>query len=98
MLDFTSASLIDDTVASPAEPAPTGTADEGLLDAYSRAVTGVADRLGPAVVRIDVWKGQRAGRAGSGSGVIVAPDGLGLTNSHRSEEHTPEIQSRFGMS
>src|SRR5215510_1784457 len=83
MLDFTSASLIDDAVTTPAEPAPAAaTADEELLDAYSRAVTGVADRLGPAVVRIDVWKGKRAGRAGSGSGVIVAPDGLVLTNSH----------------
>src|ERR1700747_3784320 len=82
MLDFTSASLSADAVTAPAEPAPTGAGDEELLDAYSRAVTGVADTLGPAVVRIDVWKGKRAGRAGSGSGVIVAPDGLVLTNSH----------------
>src|SRR5437660_5679118 len=81
MLDV-SATLIlaDDAVTAPAAPA--GAADEEFLDAYSRAVTGVADRLGPAVVRIDVWKGKRAGRAGSGSGVIVAPDGLVLTNSH----------------
>src|ERR1700731_4248238 len=82
MLDFTSDSLSEDAVTAPAEPAPVGATDEDLLDAYSRAVTGVADRLGPAVVRIDVWKGKRAGRAGSGSGVIVAPDGLVLTNSH----------------
>jgi len=82
MLDFTSASVIDDAVTAPGEPTPVGGADEEVLDAYSRAVTGVADRLGPAVVRIDVWKGKHAGRAGSGSGVIVAPDGLVLTNSH----------------
>src|ERR1043166_4693012 len=75
--------LAEDAVTAPAEPAsPPGASDADLLDAYSRAVTSVADRLGPAVVRIDVWKGQRAGRAGSGSGVIVAPDGLVLTNSH----------------
>ncbi len=42
----------------------------------------MVDRVGPAVVRIDVWHGSNATRAGSGSGVIVAPDGLVLTNSH----------------
>jgi len=42
----------------------------------------VVDRVGPTVVRIDVWHGRNAARTGSGSGVIVAPDGLVLTNSH----------------
>jgi S1-C subfamily serine protease len=83
MLDLSVPSTFDDALAAPAEPVPAGVEDEdSLLDAYSRAVTGVADRLGPAVVRIDVWKRQKAARAGSGSGVIVAPDGLVLTNSH----------------
>ena len=45
-------------------------------------IIDVVDRVGPAVVRIDVWHGRNAARAGSGSGVIVAPDGLVLTNSH----------------
>ena len=45
-------------------------------------ITDVVDRVGPAVVRIDVWHGGNAARGGSGSGVIVAPDGLVLTNSH----------------
>jgi S1-C subfamily serine protease len=58
-------------------------ADEGaLLDAYSRAITDVVERVGPAVVRIDVFHGPSARRTGSGSGVIVAPDGLVLTNGH----------------
>ena len=54
--------------------------DQDLLDAYSRAVIDVVDRVSPAVVRLDMRKGDR--QAGSGSGVIVAPDGLILTNSH----------------
>ena len=76
--------LDDDPTAEPqAEPqAPVLIEDAALLDAYSRAVTEVVDRLGPTVVRIDVFRRDRAQRAGSGSGVIVAPDGLVLTNSH----------------
>jgi S1-C subfamily serine protease len=54
---------------------------EEPLDAYSRAVIDVADRVGPSVVRIDV-RGHDQRRAGTGSGVVVAPDGLVLTNSH----------------
>jgi S1-C subfamily serine protease len=57
--------------------------DQALLDAYSRAVIDVVDRVGPAVVRLDVLKGSDDRRqAGTGSGVVVAPDGLVLTNSH----------------
>jgi S1-C subfamily serine protease len=66
--------------------------DQALLDAYSRAVIDVVDRVGPAVVALAVRGGQanerqpsgRNGRerGGAGSGVIVAPDGLILTNSH----------------
>src|ERR1700687_4428948 len=63
-------------------PPPVPPEDQALLDAYSRAVIDVVDRGGPAVVRLDVKaKGdQRSG--GTGSGVIMAPDGLVLTNSH----------------
>jgi S1-C subfamily serine protease len=56
--------------------------DQALLDAYSRAVIDVVDRVGPAVVRLDVKGGNDARHGGTGSGVIVAPDGLVLTNSH----------------
>jgi S1-C subfamily serine protease len=58
--------------------------DQALLDAYSRAVIDVVDRVGPAVVGLSVQVGQADGRSrgGSGSGVVVAPDGLILTNSH----------------
>ncbi len=60
--------------------------EDQLLDAYSRAVVGAADRVGPSVVKIDVELPSRAqrrdGGAGSGSGFVFAPDGLVLTNSH----------------
>jgi len=54
--------------------------DSPYLDAYSQAVTTVVDRIGPAVVRVEP---QVSGRgAGMGSGVVISPDGLLLTNSH----------------
>ena len=58
-----------------ASPADRLEHDDDLLDAYSRAVIDAVDAVGPAVVKIDAARG-------AGSGVIVAPDGLVLTNSH----------------
>ena len=50
------------------------------LDAYSRTVAFMADRVGPAVVRVESRSPGK--RPSVGSGVIIAPDGLILTNSH----------------
>jgi len=59
-----------------------GRQDVELLDAYSRAVITVVDSVGPAVVGISAKDEGQAGRGGSGSGVIITPDGYILTNDH----------------
>jgi S1-C subfamily serine protease len=62
------------------EPHQDTAAAAAPLDAYSRTVASVADRVGPAVVRVNSSDGRRGG--GTGSGVVIAGDGLILTNSH----------------
>jgi len=59
--------------------------DIEVLDAYSRVVTSVVDAVGPAVVSVAVSGrpgARRLGALGAGSGVVIAPDGYILTNSH----------------
>jgi S1-C subfamily serine protease len=54
------------------------------LDAYSAAVVGAVERVGPAVVSVYVGGDHDAerSRGGAGSGVVVTPDGYVLTNEH----------------
>jgi S1-C subfamily serine protease len=56
--------------------------EAALFDAYSTAVATIVERIGPSVVRLDIRHGHNGQPAGAGSGVIVSPDGLILTNSH----------------
>ncbi len=59
--------------------------DVELLDVYSRAVITVVDAVGPAVLSVSVGAQSRANKTeqiGSGSGVMIAPDGYILTNDH----------------
>jgi S1-C subfamily serine protease len=65
--------------------APSPPDDDALLDAYSRTVSGVAERASTSVVHLEVRQPQRrrgGPQAGSGSGFVFSPDGFVLTNSH----------------
>jgi S1-C subfamily serine protease len=54
------------------------------LDAYSRAVIAVSERLLPSVASLRVMRRTRGGQlpAGAGSAVVLTPDGFLVTNAH----------------
>src|SRR5438477_7160614 len=58
--------------------------EDEALDAYSKAVTTVAERLTPSVANLRVSRRVRGGRRldGGGSAVVITPDGFTLTSAH----------------
>lgn len=81
--------FLDDENISPSlnvQPETRQKADAAARDAYSRAVVEAVDRVGPAVVQVEVARRGRPSQPpivqGAGSGVLFAPDGLLITNSH----------------
>jgi S1-C subfamily serine protease len=65
-------------------PIESEVSDAEALDAYSRAVAGVAERLAPSVASLRVQRRTRRGRvqSGAGSGVVITHDGFLLTSAH----------------
>src|SRR6059036_3955985 len=63
---------------------PSEVSEEEALDAYSLAVTTVAERLSPSVANLRVSRRVRGGRIldGGGSAVVITPDGFTLTSAH----------------
>src|SRR5947199_1985007 len=63
---------------------PADVTEEQALDAYSRIVVHVAERLAPAVANLRVTRRTRGGRmpAGAGSAFALTPDGFLLTSAH----------------
>src|ERR671937_1856663 len=90
--------LIEGTADGPQpdgrEPDPLPDAE--ALDAYSRTVTSVAERLRESVANLRVGRRIRRGRAeGGGSAVVVTPDGYMLTSAHVVEGTDGRGQAAF---
>jgi serine protease Do len=75
-----------DALLGPAQPDSDRDAlpDAEALDAYSRTVSSVAERLAPSVANLRVARRIRGGRTvdGGGSGVVITADGFMLTSAH----------------
>src|SRR5438132_11981144 len=75
-----------DAILGPEQPSQPSEAvsDDEALDAYSRAVITVAERLTPSVANLRVSRRVRGGRVldGGGSSVVITQDGFMLTSAH----------------
>jgi serine protease Do len=72
-------------------------AEEEALDAYSRAVVTIAERLSPSVANLRVSRRVRGGRVatGGGSGVVITPDGFLLTSAHVVAATDGKVEASF---
>jgi serine protease Do len=75
----------------------TGPTEDEALDAYSRVVTSVAQRVAPSVANLRVYRRVRGGRraAGGGSAVVVTADGFLLTSAHVVAETEGSLRASF---
>jgi S1-C subfamily serine protease len=66
------------------QPEPDATTESEALDAYSRVVVEVAERLAPSVANLRVMRRTRGGQvpSGAGSAFGLTPDGFLLTCAH----------------
>jgi S1-C subfamily serine protease len=82
--------------SQPAEGTTEALPDAEALDAYSRTVTSVAERLRESVANLRVGRRTRRGRAeGGGSAVVITPDGYMLTSAHVVEGTDDKAQAAF---
>ena len=89
--------LISDRAGpAPPEPDQRRLPDAEAFDAYSRTVSGVAERLGPSVAHLGVARRTRRGRReGGGSAVAISPDGYMLTSAHVVAEGNDGVRATF---
>jgi len=71
--------------------------EEEALDAYSRAVVTIAEKLSPSVANLRVARRVRGGRraVGGGSGVVITPDGFMLTSAHVVAGRDGKVEASF---
>jgi serine protease Do len=92
-VDFIDGLLGPQQQGGPGEQLP----DAEALDAYSRTVTTVADRLAPSVGNLRVSRRARGGRLvdGGGSAVVITPDGFMLTSAHVVDRTRGRVRALF---
>ena len=80
---------------------PNSGTDGNMAQFAENSIAEVANKVSGSVVSIVTktkamdFFGQNHDTSAAGTGIIVSSDGYILTNKHRSEEHTSELQSQY---